>query len=72
MLLFAVQATTNGNLIHSGIAEKLGLCVQALATFIAAFVVAFTSQWKLTLILIWCADSKFSNPSIGLFSNMKV
>ncbi|KAI4595437.1 hypothetical protein KJ359_006782 [Pestalotiopsis sp. 9143b] len=53
----SMQATTNGNLIHSGIAEKLGLCVQALATFIAAFVVAFTSQWKLTLILIWLAPA---------------
>ena len=51
---FLVQATTNGNLIHSGIAEKLGLCVQALSTFVAAFIIAFTSQWKLTLILIWC------------------
>ena len=70
MLLFAVQATTNGNLIHSGIAEKLGLCVQALATFIAAFVVAFTSQWKLTLILIWCADPNISILSVELFLNM--
>ncbi|KAK6086432.1 multidrug resistance protein 3 (p glycoprotein 3) [Seiridium cupressi] len=53
----SMQATTNGNLIHSGIAEKLGLCVQAAATFIAAFIVAFTSQWKLTLILIWLAPA---------------
>ncbi|ETS84302.1 hypothetical protein PFICI_02327 [Pestalotiopsis fici W106-1] len=53
----SMQATTNGNLIHSGIAEKLGLCVQALSTFVAAFVIAFTSQWKLTLILIWLAPA---------------
>jgi ATP-binding cassette subfamily B (MDR/TAP) protein 1 len=48
----AMQATSNGQLIHSGIAEKLGICVQAIATFVAAFVIAFMNQWKLTLILI--------------------
>jgi ATP-binding cassette subfamily B (MDR/TAP) protein 1 len=35
----AIQITTNGNLVNVGIAEKLGLAVQGLATFIAAFVV---------------------------------
>lgn len=48
----AMQATSNGMLIQSGVAEKLGLCIQAVATFVAAFVIAFISQWKLTLILI--------------------
>ncbi|KAL5336638.1 P-loop containing nucleoside triphosphate hydrolase protein [Aspergillus crustosus] len=47
------QATTNGKLIHSGIAEKLGIVIQAISTFVAAFVIAFVKQWKLTLILIW-------------------
>ncbi|KAL4995083.1 P-loop containing nucleoside triphosphate hydrolase protein [Aspergillus recurvatus] len=47
------QATTNGKLIQSGIAEKLGIVIQAMATFVAAFVIAFVSQWKLTLILIF-------------------
>ncbi|KJZ74288.1 hypothetical protein HIM_06294 [Hirsutella minnesotensis 3608] len=46
------QITTNGNLINSGIAEKLGLMVQAVASFITAFVVAFAVQWKLTLIVM--------------------
>lgn len=35
----AIQITTNGNLVNVGIAEKLGLGVQGLATCIAAFVV---------------------------------
>jgi ATP-binding cassette subfamily B (MDR/TAP) protein 1 len=35
----AIQITTNGNLVNMGIAEKLGLGVQGLATFIAAFIV---------------------------------
>ncbi|KAL4785971.1 P-loop containing nucleoside triphosphate hydrolase protein [Aspergillus varians] len=47
------QATTNGKLIQSGIAEKLGIVIQAISTFVAAFVIAFVAQWKLTLILIF-------------------
>jgi ATP-binding cassette subfamily B (MDR/TAP) protein 1 len=47
-----MQATSNGKLIQSGTAEKLGIVIQAIATFIAAFIIAFISQWKLTLILI--------------------
>lgn len=48
----STQATSNGLMIQSGISEKLGLFVQAVATFIAAFIIAFIAQWKLTLILI--------------------
>ncbi|KAI8681757.1 hypothetical protein NCS55_00428700 [Fusarium keratoplasticum] len=48
----AMQATSNGKLIQSGIAEKLGIVIQSISTFVAAFVIAFISQWKLTLILI--------------------
>lgn len=47
------QATTNGKLIQSGIAEKLGIAIQAISTFVTAFVIAFVTQWKLTLILIF-------------------
>ncbi|QKX55415.1 uncharacterized protein TRUGW13939_02508 [Talaromyces rugulosus] len=47
------QATTNGKLIQSGIGEKLGIVIQAISTFVAAFVIAFVTQWKLTLILIF-------------------
>lgn len=46
----AMQATSNGRLIQAGISEKLGLVVQGLAVFISAFVLAFVTQWKLTLI----------------------
>ncbi|KAK1961592.1 ABC transporter [Colletotrichum sublineola] len=48
----ATQAATNGNLIQSGVAEKLMLCFQAIGTCVAAFIIAFESYWKLTLILI--------------------
>lgn len=47
-----MQATANGKLVHSGISEKFGVFIQALATFIAAFILAFVTHWKLTLIII--------------------
>lgn len=53
----SMQATSNGNLIQSGIAEKLALTFQSAATFVAAFIIAFTSQWKLTLILLCIAPT---------------
>jgi ATP-binding cassette subfamily B (MDR/TAP) protein 1 len=46
----AMQATSNGRLIQAGVSEKLGLVVQGLAAFVSAFVLAFVTQWKLTLI----------------------
>lgn len=45
-----MQATSNGKLIQSGVSEKLGLVVQGVSAFISAFVLAFVTQWKLTLI----------------------
>jgi len=46
------HVTTNANIVNQGISEKLGLTIQALSTFVAGFVVAFTVQWKLTLIIL--------------------
>lgn len=48
----AVKVTVNGNLVTNGISEKLSVFVQSCATFVAAFVVAFAVQWKLTLITL--------------------
>ncbi|KAG5746428.1 hypothetical protein H9Q70_010875 [Fusarium xylarioides] len=48
----AMQGASNGKLIQSGIAVKLGLFFVSLTTFIASFIIAFISYWKLTLILI--------------------
>ncbi|KAH7147035.1 P-loop containing nucleoside triphosphate hydrolase protein [Dactylonectria estremocensis] len=48
----SMQATSNSQLIQSGIAEKLGISIQAISTFVAAFIIAFISQWKLTLIIL--------------------
>ncbi|KAE8353173.1 ATP-binding cassette multidrug transport protein [Aspergillus coremiiformis] len=52
-----VQLTTNANLVNQGISEKLGFAVQGTATFVAAFIVAFVVQWKLTLITICIAPT---------------
>ncbi|OAX77035.1 hypothetical protein ACJ72_08671, partial [Emergomyces africanus] len=46
----AMHVTTSGNLVNQGIAEKLGLTLQATSMFFAGFIVAFIKQWKLTLI----------------------
>ncbi|KAL4886137.1 P-loop containing nucleoside triphosphate hydrolase protein [Aspergillus karnatakaensis] len=46
----AMQATSNGKLIQGGVSEKLGLVIQGLSATISAFVLAFVTQWKLTLI----------------------
>ncbi|KAK4456597.1 P-loop containing nucleoside triphosphate hydrolase protein [Cladorrhinum samala] len=46
------RITSDTNLIQDGISEKVGLTLQAVATFVAAFVIGFISYWKLTLILM--------------------
>ncbi|KAI5781280.1 P-loop containing nucleoside triphosphate hydrolase protein [Geopyxis carbonaria] len=48
----ATAISTNANLIQTGLGEKVGLASQGLAMLIAAFVVAFTQSWKLTLVTI--------------------
>ncbi|KAL2261568.1 hypothetical protein VTK26DRAFT_3875 [Humicola hyalothermophila] len=53
----ATQATSNGRLIQGGISEKLGLTFQGLAAFVTAFVIAFVTHWKLTLITLCIAPA---------------
>lgn len=62
----ASQVITNGNKINSGIAEKLSIFFQSVATFLAAFVVALAIQWKLTLITMSII------PAIFLFASICV
>lgn len=38
--------------IHEGIGDKLALFIQALATFVTGFVVAFSQSWRLSLFLL--------------------
>ncbi|WQF79623.1 Putative Type 1 protein exporter [Colletotrichum destructivum] len=51
----ATQAISNGRLIQVGIAEKLALTFQGLSVFLTAFIIAFITQWKLTLIVLCIA-----------------
>ncbi len=46
------QIVTNGNMIQQGIGEKLGLTIQSASAFVAAFIVAFVTNAKLTGITV--------------------
>lgn len=45
------RITADTNLVQDGISEKVGLTLNALATFCTAFIIGFIKSWKLTLIL---------------------
>lgn len=45
------RITADTNLVQDGISEKVGLSLNAMATFVTAFVIGFIKSWKLTLIL---------------------
>jgi ATP-binding cassette subfamily B (MDR/TAP) protein 1 len=72
-----VALSSHCNAIQSGLADKFGLSLQSLSTVATAFVVAFTSQWKLRLVtatvdpaivvvvgITAVFDSKLEEPSI--------
>ena len=46
----SLALSTHSNTIRSGLAEKFGLSLKSASTVIAAFVVAFTSEWKLAIV----------------------
>lgn len=43
--------STNVDMVENGITEKIGSLIQAISMLVAGFVVAFTQQWKLTLVV---------------------
>jgi ATP-binding cassette subfamily B (MDR/TAP) protein 1 len=45
------RITADTNLVQDGISEKVGLTLNALSTFVTAFIIGFIKSWKLTLIL---------------------
>ncbi|KAH8724990.1 lipid A export ATP-binding/permease protein msbA [Phaeosphaeriaceae sp. PMI808] len=47
----ATQAYSSGRLVQNGISEKLGLTLQGASAFISSFIIAFVTNWKLTLII---------------------
>lgn len=43
--------TSDTNIIQDGISEKVSVTIGAISTFVTAFIIAFATYWKLTLIL---------------------
>ena len=48
--MVAATVSNNADLVENGSTEKIGALVQAMSMFVAAFVVAFSRQWALTLV----------------------
>lgn len=46
----ASAISTNADLVQNGLSEKVGTLFQGIAMMLAAYIVAFTRQWKLTLV----------------------
>lgn len=46
----STSVSNNADMIHTGLAEKVGVIIQGLAMLTAAFIVAFATSWKLTLV----------------------
>lgn len=59
------QITTNGNMIQQGIGEKLGLTIQSASAFVAAFIVAFVTNAKLTGITVCIGECFIRSILIG-------
>lgn len=47
----ATSISNNADLVQAGLSEKVGTAIQGVAMLAAAFVVAFSKQWKLTLVV---------------------
>ncbi|ORZ20162.1 P-loop containing nucleoside triphosphate hydrolase protein [Lobosporangium transversale] len=46
------RLSADTQLVFDGLADKVGLCLSSLATFVAGFVIAFTHGWKMSLVLL--------------------
>ncbi|KAF9134279.1 Multidrug resistance protein 1 [Mortierella sp. 14UC] len=46
------RLSADTQLIFDGLADKVGLCLSSLATFVAGFVIAFTHGWRMSLVLL--------------------
>ncbi|CAI7672056.1 unnamed protein product [Penicillium viridicatum] len=65
----STHITADADLIRDGISEKVSVAVQCSASFIAAFVIGFMRDWRLTLILassIVCITLVFAAAGIML------
>lgn len=46
------RLSADTQLIFDGLADKVGVCLSSLATFVAGFVIALTHGWKMALVLM--------------------
>ncbi|KAG0064179.1 Multidrug resistance protein 1 [Linnemannia elongata] len=46
------RLSADTQLIFDGLADKVGVCLSSLATFVAGFVIAFTHGWRMSLVLL--------------------
>lgn len=46
------RLSADAQLIFDGLADKVGICLSSLTTFVAGFVIAFTHGWRMTLVLM--------------------
>lgn len=46
------RLSADTQLIFDGLADKVGICLSSLATFVAGFVIAFTHGWRMSLVLL--------------------
>jgi ATP-binding cassette, subfamily B (MDR/TAP), member 1 len=58
------RVTADALTIQEGISEKVGMLIQAIATFLTGFVIGFAKFWKLTLILMSTLVALFLNTAI--------
>lgn len=47
----AARLSTDTLYIRGAVGDQLGLIIQTLVTIIAAYVIAFTASWKMTLVI---------------------
>lgn len=47
----AARLSTDTLYIRGAVGDQLGLVIQTLVTIIAAYVIAFTASWKMTLVI---------------------
>lgn len=59
------RITADTNTIQDGISERVSMTIQAVATFLTAFVIGFIFFWKLTLILLSVVVALLLNTTLG-------
>ncbi|KAI9695419.1 MAG: hypothetical protein M1836_006471 [Candelina mexicana] len=46
----ATSISNNADLVHNGLSERLGIAIQAISMLVSSFIIAFTKNWRLTLV----------------------